>query len=238
MAGQRRQRVIVLAGATLAALVALGALIALSQSGGDDESGLAAGESLTGVAAVNRVYSGIPQDGATLGNPNAPATMVEFVDLQCPFCAEYTRDTLPAIVERYVRAGRLKLELRPVAILGPDSASAAGAAAAAAEQNRIWQYADLFYLNQGRENSGYVTEAFLRRIARGADVPAAPVIAASRSPASSPLRRLAASEAQRCGIASTPSFLLGPRGERLQPLEVSSLEASQFTNAIDRVLGR
>ena len=238
MAGRRNQRLMVLAGATLAALVAIGALIAVSQSGGDDESGLAAGESLTGVREVSRLYSGIPQDGATLGNPDAPATMVEFVDLQCPFCAEYTRDTLPAIVDRYVRAGRLKLELRPVAILGPDSAAAAGAAAAAAERDRIWQYADLFYLNQGRENSGYVDEAFLRRIARGADVPAAPVIAASRVPASSPLLRQAASEAERFGIQSTPSFLLGARGERLQPLEVSSFEVSQFTDAIDRVLGR
>ena len=168
--GRRRRRLMVLAGATLAALVVVGVLIAVSQSGGDDESGLGAGESISGVRAVNELYDGIPQDGATLGNPNAPATMVEFLDLQCPFCAEYTRDALPTIVKRYVRSGQLKLELRPVAILGPDSATAAAAAAAAAQSNRIWQFSDLFYLNQGRENSGYVDDAFLRRIARGADV--------------------------------------------------------------------
>ena len=107
----------------------------MSQSGGDDdESGLAAGKSINGVPTVNRLYDGIPQDGATLGNPDAPATMVEFVDLQCPFCAEYTRDALPTIVKRYVRTGKLKVELRPVAILGPDSATGAAAAAAAAQR--------------------------------------------------------------------------------------------------------
>ena len=116
------------------------------------------------------LYRGIPQDGATLGDPDAPATMVEFVDLQCPFCAEYTRDALPTIVKRYVRTGKLKIELRPVAILGPDSATARGRGRRRGAENRIWQFADLFYLNQGRENSGYVDDDFLRRIARGAGV--------------------------------------------------------------------
>ena len=113
----------------------VGVLIAVSQSGGDDdESGLAAGKRSRACRTVNRLYDGIPQDGATLGNPDAPATMVEFVDLQCPFCAEYTRDALPTIVKRYVRTGKLKVELRPVAILGPDSATGAAAAAAAAQE--------------------------------------------------------------------------------------------------------
>ena len=123
----RNRRLTILAGATVAALAVVAVLIAVSQGGADDdESGLAAGKSIKGVPTVNRLYDGIPQDGATLGNPNAPATMVEFVDLQCPFCAEYTRDALPTIVKRYVRTGKLKVELRPVAILGPDSATGAG----------------------------------------------------------------------------------------------------------------
>jgi protein-disulfide isomerase len=235
----RNRRLTILAGATVAALAVVAVLIAVSQSGGDDdESGLAAGNDIKGVPTVNRLYDGIPQDGATLGNPDAPATMVEFVDLQCPFCAEYTRDALPAIVKRYVRAGKLKLELRPVAILGPDSATGAAAAAAAAQDNRIWQFADLWYLNQGRENSGYVDDAFLRRIARGAGVSPASVISASESPGSIPLLRQAVTEAQRYNISSTPSFLLSGPGRKLGPLAVSSLEPSQFTTAIDQVLGQ
>jgi protein-disulfide isomerase len=63
-------------------------------------------------------FAGIPQDGTALGSASAPATPTEYADLQCPFCADYARDVLPAVVERYVRTGRLRLELRlrPAAI--------------------------------------------------------------------------------------------------------------------------
>jgi protein-disulfide isomerase len=181
------------------------------------------------------MFRDVPQDGATLGDPNAPATMVEFVDLQCPFCAEYTRDTLPTVVERYVRTGKLKIELRPISIIGPDSTTAAAAAASAAQRNRLWQFVDLFYLNQGRENSGYVTDDFIRRIARGAGVDPAAALSASETPASIPLLRQAATEAQTNAINSTPSFLLR-RGGQLEGIAVSSFEPAEFTAALDKAL--
>ena len=52
--------------------------------------------------------------------------MVEFADLQCPFCAEYTKNVVPTIVNRYVRPGKLRIEFRPLTFIGPDSAKAAG----------------------------------------------------------------------------------------------------------------
>lgn len=236
---QRRRRLLTLAATTVAALAVVGVLIAVSQNGGSGKSGLGAGEAVTGTRTVQDLFRGIPQNGATLGNPNAPATMVEFVDLQCPFCADYTRSTLPSIVRRYVRPGKLKLELRPVSILGDDSTTAAAGAAAAAQSNRVWQFADLFYLNQGQENSGYVTDSFLRGIARGVGVDPAAVIAASTSPPTSvPLLRQAATEAQNAGINRTPSFLIGRTGGQLSALQVSSYEPEQFATAIDRVLGQ
>ena len=162
--------------------------------------------------------------------------MIEFADLQCPFCAQYTRDTLPTLVKRYVRAGKLKMELRPITILGPDSGTAHAAAASAAQSNRLWQFADLFYLNQGPEKSGYVTEDFLTRIARGADLDPKPIVTASRTPNGVPLLRQATAEAQRYGITSTPSFLVGKTGGALKQLELTSLEPGEFTAAIDQAL--
>jgi hypothetical protein len=110
-------------------------------------------------------FAGIPEHGTLLGHPRAPATLLEFADLQCPFCAEYARDALPGLLRDWVRPGRLRLDLRLVAFIGPDSTRAARTAGAAALQDRLWQFSELFYLNQGTENSGYVTESFLRAIA-------------------------------------------------------------------------
>jgi protein-disulfide isomerase len=238
-AARRRRRLTLLGASALVALVLVGILIAVSQSGDDeDDGGLGSGESITGVQDVRRLYRGIPQDNARLGDPAAPVTLVEFFDMQCPFCAEYSREVLPTLVERYVRPGRLRLEARPISILGPDSEKAAVAVAAAGQENRLWQYSDLAFLNQGAENSGYVTDDFLRSVARGAGVDPDQVVSESASTQSVPLLRQSAAEAQRFGISSTPSFLIGRRGQPLQPLEVSSLDPGEFTAAIDQALGR
>src|SRR6185503_13711757 len=87
-------------------------------------------------------------------------------DLQCPFSARFHRDVLPAVIERFVRTGLVRVELRPIAFLGPDSASAAAATVAAGLQDHMWQFADLAYRHQGAENSGYVTPTFLGGLAR------------------------------------------------------------------------
>ena len=236
-AERRKRRVILLMASAVAALAVVGILIAVSQSGGDDESGLGGGESIAGVRDVAKRFSGVPQEGARLGSPGAPATMLEFVDLQCPFCAQYTTDSLPTVIDRYVRTGKINIELRPISIIGPDSSTAAAGAAAAAQRNRLWQFVDLFYLNQGRENSGYVTEDFLRAIARGAGVAGDAVVTASGAPESIPLLRQSAAEAQRNGINSTPSFLLR-RGTELQGIAVSSFEPAEFTAALDEALAK
>ena len=101
----------------------------------------------------------------------------------------------------------------------------------------MWQFVDLFYLNQGQENSGYVTEEFLTGVARGSGVPAAGVISASKTPESIPLLRESAAEAERNGISSTPSFLIR-RGTQLEGIAVSSFEPAEFTAAMDEALAR
>src|ERR1044072_319162 len=55
----------------------------------------------------NSVLKGIPQSGISLGSPKAPVTIVEFADLQCPFCAEYQRNVFPPILKRYVRTRKV-----------------------------------------------------------------------------------------------------------------------------------
>jgi protein-disulfide isomerase len=149
-----------LATVIMAAIVVFALLVLLSQISGSEEE-------------VQELLADVPQDGTTLGSEDAPVTIYLYEDLQCPACARFTRKTLPDLVTRYVETGEVKLVSETIAIIGPDSVPAAGAALAAGEQDRYWEYSTLFFLNQGRENSGYVTDEFMTKIAeetQGLDV--------------------------------------------------------------------
>src|SRR3954466_9816288 len=173
----RRRRWAQLAGVAAAAALVVAAMIAVSLAGVRDGAVPGPGERPAAAADVGARFAGIPQHGAALGDPRAPVTLVEFADLQCPFCAEWDRQVLPAVLAR-VRSGEVRLVLRPLRFLGPDSATAAALAGAAARQNRMWGLVDLLYRNQGEENSGYLTAAFQRRIAPPAPGPPRPPRAA------------------------------------------------------------
>lgn len=223
----------------LAALAVVVTLVLVSQGGSSDsETHAPKGvEAVAGAAASTARFAGIPQRRIVLGNPTAPLTMVEFADLQCPFCAEYNRDVLPTVVRRYVRTGKLRLELRLLAFIGPDSVRMARTAGAAARQGRAWQLVDLIYHNQGGENSGYASKAYLRKLMAavpGLDGPRAQREASSAAVSA----QLAAAQAaaDRAGVDSTPSFLLGTTGGRLEPLSPAALVPEEFTGPIDELL--
>ena len=118
------------------------------------------------------IVAGIPESNGVLGDPDAPVTVTEYVDLQCPICAEAARETLPALIKDYVKTGKVKLQARTLSFLGPDSVRAAKVAAGAQEQGRLWAFLETFYASQGTENSGYVTDDFLRGVATAAGVDA------------------------------------------------------------------
>ena len=227
----RKRRLLLLGGAILAAALVVVVLVVVSLGGSDDEDGGSDGGETAGL------FDGIPQRGISLGDPDAPVRVVEFADLQCPFCAEYSRQVLPSIVEDYVRPGDVRLELQVLTFLGDDSVTAGLAATAAAEQNRMWQFADVFYREQGEENSGYVTPAFLRRIAREADARPAPIVAAAESGGTDRLLTEADREGQRLDVPGTPAFFVARGDAPLEPLPVSELTPEAFREALDQVVG-
>jgi protein-disulfide isomerase len=190
-------------------------------------------------AVAPSLFDGIEQDGIALGSPDAPYTLIEFADLQCPFCAAYAAETLPTVIDRFVRSGHLRLELRLVRFIGPDSERGAEVAAAATLQNRVWEFSELFFRNQGPENSGYATDEFLRRLARA--TPGLDVDRVSRdldSPPARPLIEQADRMSNRLGVEGTPSFFLRRGGGRPQPLEVSSLDADSFVSQVEATIGQ
>jgi len=234
---RQRQRLWVLGG-VLALAAVIVAVIAIANGGSDSTTPKKkAGESLPGQFEANARFAGIPQSGITLGDPRAPVTMVEFADLQCPYCREYTTNVFPSLVAEYVRAGKLKMVFRNVSILGTDSTTAAQMAAAAGMQNKLWPFIDIFYANQGEENTGYVTDPFMIGIARavrGLDVQKA------LTDRSSPEVQRQLTEAQTemtvNGFTGTPSFLVGPTGGRLEALQYRSFTVGPFRSAIEAAL--
>ena len=170
------------------------------------------------------------------GERGAPATLVEIADLQCPFCAQYSSEALPSIVEDYVRTGKLNYELQIRSFLGRDSVRAAGAAAAAADQNLMYQFSDLFFRDQGPENSGYADDDFIRGVAsqvEGLDVEA--VVAAADDPLAQPAVRRAEQFARDLGSTGTPDFYIRKDG-KLTPLEPRGTSPEAYAAAIDAAL--
>ncbi len=231
---ERRRRRLLQLGGVLGVAAAIVVVLVLVSQGGKEGPNASSGAAVAGVSDARAMLAGIPQQGTRLGDPKAPVVLTEFADLQCPFCRDYALNVLPQIIERYVRTGKLRLELRLRSFLGEDSATAARAAAAAATRNRLWHFAELFYRNQGTENTGYVTDAFLSRIARAAGVPAALVTAErTQTPALQRPLDTAESEAQAAGLTSTPSFLIGPKGGTGKVLTVQALDFASFSAAIE-----
>ena len=222
----------------LAVVVVVGAVV-VSSNGSNDETPApprTADSATTPAEEVAALYEGIPQKGMRLGEADAPATLVEIADLQCPFCAEYSVSAMPAIVRDYVRTGKVAYELRFRSFLGRDSVRAAGAAAEAANENRMYQFADLFYRNQGPENSDYADADFIRAIAsqvEGLDVDK--VVAAADDPLSYPAVERNEMFARRIGSTGTPDFYLRTGG-RLTPLNVQGTAPEDYAAALDAAL--
>ena len=232
---ERRKRRLWLIGATLAFAAVLVAM-AIALAGSDDaESGTTTGPP-EGAAEVAALYRGIPQRGIELGRPDAKVTMTEFADLQCPFCGQYGREVLPTIVERYVRPGKVKLVFRNLDFLGEDSVEAARMAGAAGRQNKLYQFVDLLYRNQGTENTGWVDDDYLRRLARAAGLDAERAMREREDPAIGAQIDEAKRVAEGAGIDATPAFLLQRAGEEPERLETEALAPGPFTEALDRAL--
>ncbi len=144
-------------------------VIVVAGSGGGEKGGEPS--NLSDVGEVDKLLSGIPQNATVLGKPGAPVKMFEYGDLQCPFCKENAETVTPPIIEEAVRKGEVSLTFRNFIIIGPDSVPAGEAALAAGAQGKAWNFIELWYRNQGEENSGYVTEEFIESIGKGAGIP-------------------------------------------------------------------
>jgi protein-disulfide isomerase len=237
----RRRRIRWLGGALFVITTGLIAvLIATGQSAGQGKVRPQSAQARAAAASVTTLLAGIPQHGDVLGRPTAPVTLQYFGDLECPVCRSFTTQALPSLIHRWVRAGELKIEYRSLetATREPEVfADQQTAALAAGRQDRMWNFLETFYAEQGEEDSGYVTASFIRGIAT--QVPGLDLARWSAARTDVTLAQTLASDAQAAqndGLGGTPAFLIG-RGGRTHTLEPSSFtEPRPFDRAIETSL--
>jgi protein-disulfide isomerase len=137
--------------------------------------------------------------GNVLGSPTAPVRLVEYADLQCPYCARFAVDVLPTIIRDYVRTGKVQLVMHGLAFIGPDSVTALRTATAAGDQGRMWNVAELLFASQGPENA-WVNDELLRSVVTATGANADRVFAARDGAAVGAQIRNWAAEGQADGL--------------------------------------
>ncbi|HTT94946.1 MAG TPA: thioredoxin domain-containing protein [Solirubrobacterales bacterium] len=214
----RRTRLLQLsAGGVFLAIIVV--VVVIIVAGSSSSSGGDAGN-VTEKTQVDKLLGGIPQNATVLGKAGAPVTLYEYGDLQCPICKEYSEEILPAIIEKQVRNGEVKIVYRDFIIISEESIPAGEAALAAGEQGKGWSFIELFYRNQGEERSGYVTDEFIESIAEAAGVPDMKRFNEERKSGKFKKKVEATTEqAEKFGFTGTPSFAVqGPHSDGIELL--------------------
>lgn len=182
----------------------------------------------------------IVRERNVLGSGNAPLTLVEYSDFQCPHCGQFARGTEKTLIEEYVSTGKLRLDLRHFAFLGPESQAAAEAVECAGDQGKFWDYHDTLFKNQSGENAGAFSKSKLTKFATdlGLDVGAWSSCVDAGTYKDKIRKDL--EEGRTLGFKGTPSFVLVGTGQPLalgQRIE-GPLPVSQFRQVIDQMLAQ
>jgi protein-disulfide isomerase len=232
----RRARIVRLGLVVFGAVVVVVALIVISSSGGGTSAppkSAAATE-----AAVNKLLNGIPQSGTTLGKPTAAVTVTEYGDLECPFCAEFAKGAENTLIANDVRSGKIKLVYRSLQTATQDPtvfSTQQAAAYAAGAQGKALNFIELFYNEQGVEDSGYVSASYLDGLAK--QIPGlnyAKWQAASTQSTYSDAVLADEQSAAKAGFDSTPTIVVsGPKGSH--PITSSTIDYPTLETAIQSV---
>lgn len=237
-AQRRKRRNMILIVAACAALVVAIALVLVNLLDNSEQS-----TELGDVPEID--WASVPQDGMTLGDPNAPVTIIEYADFQCPFCGNFAKDTLPRIVEDYVLTGKVKVEFRVVPFLSRqpmdsdsnESVQAAEAAACALDQGQYWQYNHTLFAHQNGENEGAFVNANLIALAEqlGLDKNDFTSCLTQGTHQQAVINSLA--QAQSEGIAQTPTLVINGETVYMTAEGYPRLK-SQIDAAIDEAAGK
>lgn len=145
---------------SVAAIGLLAAIVSLSVGEHREEK-----FTISGSGEVQELVGGIPQLGDRLGADDAPITIDVFNDIQCTRCADYQREVIDPLINDYVRPGNAQMIFRHYPLGGKPVTLGGVAAEAAGQQDRQWQFIEVFIRNLDQVPAEGVTQEFLNEIA-------------------------------------------------------------------------
>ncbi len=218
----------------VAALIIGGSIVYLVHSGRVLQPGTGPIGAATTTPAAVTPPSTADRD-VILGDANAPVSLIEYGDYQCPFCDQFFQETEPILRSSYIKNGQAKMVFRNFSFLGPESDAAAAAAECAVDQKHFWEYHDALYNTEnkdGKENNGNLNRALFIKLAANLklDVPAFTSCIDKNTYATTVQQQT--QDAQKYGVQSTPTLFVND-----QKFE-GALPVSTFTGAIDAELAK
>ena len=204
--------------ATAITIVIAGVVIAGAMFFSDGKKAAApANDNALNNQAVTVDINNVKTEGALfIGNPNAPVTIAQWFDYQCPACKYGDQNMITPLVAEYVKAGKLKIIFKDFAFLGPDSQSIALTARAVWEAypDKFYEWHKTFFDNQGQENTGWATKdvitALTKKVA-GIDTKVIDGLLAKNSAKYKAAIDADKEEGAKFGINATPSFMIGDK---------------------------
>jgi len=179
-------------------------------------------------------------DEPVKGNPDAPVTVVEFSDFQCPFCSRFFEQTLPLIEENYIDTGKIKFVYKdlPLDNLHPNARAAHIAAECADEEGKFWEYHDVLFEKQAEWRSLVSSDLdiTLSQFAVDLGMQAASFESCMESQDIADEVNQDTLEAARYGTTGTPTFFIGTEEDGFIKL-VGAQPYAAFQAAIDEKLG-
>jgi protein-disulfide isomerase len=145
-----------------------------------------------------------------LGNPQAPVTMVEFSDFECPFCRRYVQQTQPQIFEKYVDSGQVRYMFKdfPLSSIHPQAQKAAEAAECAGAQGQYWAMHDRLFEGQDEWNLANDPIAAFEGYAAELGLEAGQFSACLASGQFAAEVQADAAEGTAAGVEGTPTFFI------------------------------
>lgn len=160
------------------------------------------------------------------GDKNAPVTIIEFSDFECPFCGRYFSQTYPSVMENYVDTGKVKYVFKHFPLNFHASAQKASEAAECADdQGKFWEYHDVLFANQQA-----LSISNLKQYASDLDLDTAEFNSCLDSGKHAAKVKQDLADGQAAGVSGTPSFFVN--GQKL----VGAQPYSAFEQAIEAAL--
>ncbi len=167
----------------------------------------AAGTPAPGAAPVDDHVKLASVTGFVLGKPDAPLTMVEFTDLQCPYCRQFHTTTYEQIKKNYIDTGKLRYISRdfPLDSLHAHAIGAARSTRCAGDQGKFWEMRHTILVNNAALNAA-IFNTFAQDLKL--DVAAFKVCQAAATKFQADMQK-DMTDATNAGVSGTPTFVIG-----------------------------